>query len=259
MIKVRGRVEAYDLTNPALRAWWLGAIRDVCQDPVIDGVFLDGNVKVLEPMYLKAELGVAKKQALVAAYHQMMTETREVIEPQKLMLANLLRARFPDSGLGWLGAFDGTYVEGFEERVGTLSRADYVAKGLAAVQEAAQRRAIVAFTAGAGKLTSTEVGNPQRTDEVRRQVETEAQLVERFNYCLAMFLVCAEKHSYFLVHDGYDAATSKTWRRWPEEFDRPLGAPKGAAVRAGYTYTREFAHASVKLDIEKQTGSILWK
>jgi hypothetical protein len=38
-----------------------------------------------------------------------------------------------------------------------------------------------------------------------------------------------------------------------------LGAPKGPAVRSGYTYTREFAHASVRLDIEKQTGSIKWQ
>ena len=44
----------------------------------------------------------------------------------------------------------------------------------------------------------------------------------------------------------------------PPEFDRPLGAPKGLAARSSYIYAREFTHASVKLDIEKQTGVITW-
>lgn len=33
----------------------------------------------------------------------------------------------------------------------------------------------------------------------------------------------------------------------------------GPAVRDGYTYTREFAHVSVQLDIENETASIVWK
>ena len=81
----------------------------------------------------------------------------------------------------------------------------------------------------------------------------------RFNYQLAMFLICAEKYSYFDLKDGYDAKTSKTWMTRPADYDRPLGAPKGPAVRNGYAYTREFAHASVRLDIEQETGEILWK
>jgi hypothetical protein len=60
------------------------------------------------------------------------------------------------------------------------------------------------------------------------------------------------------VHDGYDAKRSKVWMSHPPEFDRRLGAPRGAAVRTGYLYTREFAHASVRLDIEKQTGEVVW-
>ena len=80
----------------------------------------------------------------------------------------------------------------------------------------------------------------------------------RFNYQLAMFLICAEEHSYFDLKDGYDAKTSKTWMTHRADYDRPLGAPKGPAVRNGYTYAREFAHASVRLDIENQTGVVVW-
>jgi hypothetical protein len=81
----------------------------------------------------------------------------------------------------------------------------------------------------------------------------------RFNYLLAMFLICAEKHSYFFAHDGYDAKKSKVWMSNPPEFERPLGAPMGPAVQDGYIYTRDFAHASVRLDIENQIGSVDWK
>ncbi|MCX6855698.1 MAG: putative glycoside hydrolase [Verrucomicrobia bacterium] len=70
-------------------------------------------------------------------------------------------------------------------------------------------------------------------------------------------LICAEKHSYIDMRDSYDAKTSKTWMTQRPEFERPLGAPKGPTVRAGYSYTREFAHASVRLDIEMQTGEIV--
>ncbi|MFC1766210.1 putative glycoside hydrolase [Planctomycetota bacterium] len=50
---IRNRVQAYDLSNKALRDWWIDAVEDVCCDPSIDGVFMDGVFKVLEPAFLK--------------------------------------------------------------------------------------------------------------------------------------------------------------------------------------------------------------
>ena len=131
---------------------------------------------------------------------------------------------------------------------------------MAAFQEAARQGFLIAFTAGLGEEASDEVGkNLQRTDEIRKSLTGEEAAARRFNYLLAIFLICAEKQSYFCAHDGYDAKTSKVWMKHPPEFERPLGAPKGPAVRAGYVYTREFAHASVRLDLETQTGKIDWR
>jgi hypothetical protein len=48
---VRGKYEAYDLTNPQMREWWVGNVKQLCADPLIDGVFLDGIIKVLSPGY----------------------------------------------------------------------------------------------------------------------------------------------------------------------------------------------------------------
>ena len=257
---VRNRVQAYDLTNAKLRDWWLASAKRVCADPAVDGLFLDGNIKVLEPAYLRDEIGEKTKAELVDGYTSMMQDARRMLGPEKLMVANVLRARFPDSGMDRLRAFDGSYMEGFETAVGNVPLKDYVAKGMVAFQEAARRGFIIAFTAGLGEEDSDEgTKNQQRTDEIRKSMTGDEAATRRFNYLLAIFLICAEKHSYFCAHDGYDAKKSKVWMKHPPEFDRTLGAPKGPAVRAGYVYTREFAHASIRLDLENQTGKIDWR
>ena len=91
---IRNRIQAYDLTNTALRDWWIDAAKEVCSDPAIDGIFLDGVVKILEPGFLKGPIGEEKKAAELAGYVTMMEDTREMLGPQKLMVANILRARF---------------------------------------------------------------------------------------------------------------------------------------------------------------------
>ena len=257
---VRSRVQAYDLTNAKMRDWWLASAKRVCADPAIDGLFFDGNIKVLEPAYLRDEIGEKKKAALVDSYTSMMQDARRMFGPEKIMVANVLRARFPDSGMSRLRAFDGSYMEGFEAPVDNVLLKDYMAKGIEAFQQAARQGFLIAFTAGLGdEASDVEANNPQRTDEIRKSLTSDEAANCWFQYDLAIFLVCAEKHSYFYARDGYDAKKSKVWMKHPPEFDSPLGAPKGPAVRAGYVYTREFAHASVRLDLENKTGKIDWR
>jgi hypothetical protein len=257
---VRRRVQAYDLTNPRLRQWWLTHAQQVCADPAIDGLFLDGNIKVLEPAYLRNELGATRKAALAEGYAVMMQDTRRILGPAKLMLANVLRARLPDAGLGPLAAFDGSYLEGFDSAVGPLPWQDYVAKGIAAFREAARQGRLIAFTSGLGDEEPEEgTRNPQGTDEVRKPLGSAGPSARRFTFLLATFLICAERHSYFLAHDGYDARKSRVWLTSPPELERPLGPPLGPALRSGSTYTREFAHASVQLHLATRTGHITWK
>ncbi len=257
---VRGRVPAYDLTNPNVRDWWVASAKQVCADPAIDGLFLDGNVKVLEPAYLLGEIGKAKKDGVLGGYTAMVEETQRALGPDKLMLANVLRARFPDSGMSRLQAFDGSYIEAFETAVGNVPLKDYVAKGITAFQEAARQGYVIAFTAGLGE-EGLDAGkaNEARTDEIRTALKNDPASTRRFQYLLALFLICAERHSYFCAHDGYDVKTSKLWMLPRPEFERRLGEPKGKAVRTGYTYTREFEHASVFVDVEQTNARIDWR
>jgi len=255
---VRKQTQAYDLANPAVRDWWVANAKQVCADPAIDGVFLDGNVKVLTAGYLEREIGREKKGAVVDGYDAMVRDLRQALGPEKLMLANLLRAALPDGGIGHLSSFDGSYMENFEKPVGKFSEKDYVAKGIATFQQAAQKGALIAFTVGLGAEEDDDARNPAGTDEMRKPLAGTTAATGKFEYLLAIFLICAEKHSYFLAHDGYDARKSTVWMTRPPDLERPLGAPTGPAKRSGDVYTREFAHARVRLDLDKRQGEIEW-
>jgi hypothetical protein len=100
------------------------------------------------------EIGKEKKAELVDGYTLMMKDARRILGPEKLMVANVLRARFPDSGMSRLRAFDGSYMEGFEATVDNVPLKDYMAKGIAAFQQAARQ--------GFGPVTFTPVNLPMR-------------------------------------------------------------------------------------------------
>ncbi len=255
---VRGTVQAYDLSNRAVQSWWLDNAEKMCSSEYIDGLFVDGNIKVLEPGYLTGAVGAAKQADVERAYHEVMRKLPETIGTGKLVLANIIRARFPKSGLEYINCFDGSYIEGFEHAVGGLSREDYMAKGIAAVQTAAREGRIIAFTIGMGK-DKDEAG--LGTDEVRDQASSWDAVRQRFVYSLALYLICAEKYSYFMASDGYgvDSGNNLFWMKSIPEYSFPLGEPKGPAVKRGCTYTREFEHARVFLDIEKETAGIAWE
>lgn len=252
---VRGVVQAYDLSNAKVRDWWVEHCKKMSSDPVIDGIFLDGNIKALEPNYLKKDIGVRKKQQTVAGYHLMMKQTREAIGEDKLMVANILRARFKDGGLEYLDYFDGSYLENFSHSVGGVSREDYEVKGIDAMQKAARQGKIIAFTSS---LETGENISKMGIDEAHAKVDSDEQARAALVYPLGMFLVCAEKYSYFRVHEGYSADRNDRWMRQFEVYDKPLGEPKGPARKDGYVYTREFAHASVRLDLVKRRADITW-
>ena len=249
---VRGRQKAYDLTKPEVRDWWVENPKSVCADPAIDGLFLDGIIKIKQAGYLRRLVGKEKQAEMVEGYDDMIQKTREALPPDKIMLANVIRAGTPNSGLEEIKHFDGSYLENFE------GSKEHLAKGIDAFQQAAREGYLMAFTVGLSGLNEEEDLNPLQTDEIRHGLDETQDYEERFRYLLAMFLICAEKHSYFLAHDGYLSTKSKVWMNRPAELDRPLGPPKGPALNDGYIYTREFAHAKVRLDIENQVGEIEW-
>ena len=258
---VRGRVRAYDLSNESIRKWWVDGMAEVCNSKYIDGLFLDGNVKALSH-YLAGALPKGKKAKVTEGYRVMMEESRKALDGDKLMVANIIRARFDDGGLEFMDYFDGSYLEGFTHEVGGLSKAEYMAKGIAAAQKAGREGKIIALTLGLGE---TSLGDG--IDESKGAIDSiGGVLQEQLDFSIALFLIMAEKYSYLMVSDGYgvDAgkdgkSQSKLWLQTFPEYDRPLGAPKGPAVKDGLRYTREFEGVSVSLDLESMKGELIWK
>ena len=161
---------------------------------LFDGIFLDGNIKAFEPVYLAQQIGAAKKKQTMDGYHLMMKQTREAIGPNELMIANILRARFENAGLEYLDYFDGSYLEGFFHNVGGASYEEYVAKGIDAMQKAARQGKIIAFTTGfVSPGNSPKNTSVMGIDEGPATVGSDAQARAALVYPLAVFLICAEK------------------------------------------------------------------
>ena len=252
---VRNKVPAYDLSNIQVEDWWLKNAQKVCASDAIDGLFIDGNIKALEKGYLRSQIGAKKRDEVVTAYHRIMTRLPKTLGGNELIIGNSIRARFPQAGLEHLGYFDGSYIEGFEHAVKGMSRMDYVAKGIAAFQKAARSGKIIAFTIGSKSYADTDMDSTQQPTKRAKQ-----SFQDRFTYALALFLICAEKHCYFMFSNDYGVDDhNELWMRDLPEYSKPLGAPKGPATQQGYTYQRSFKHAEVTIDIKKETARILWK
>ncbi len=126
-----------------------------------------------------------------------------------------------------------------------------VAEDLDAMQKAAHAGKIVCLKAWPGFSWQDAEMMKKPHDELHRLAS------ERLVFPLACFLVAAESHCYFCYTWGYTEAHGTF--DWYPEFDKPLGKPKGDAVRNGWTYNREFERASVSVDLEKATANISWR
>jgi alpha-glucosidase (family GH31 glycosyl hydrolase) len=50
----------YDLSNPAVRDWWVDHSVEMTSNEEIDGIFVDANVKAISPDYLLSKIGEEK-------------------------------------------------------------------------------------------------------------------------------------------------------------------------------------------------------
>jgi hypothetical protein len=80
---------------------------------------------------------------------------------------------------------------------------------------------------------------------------------ERVTFPLACFLVAAQPGSLFAYSWGYTADHGMLEPY--AEFARKLGPPAGAARWDGLSASRDFAHASVRVDLASRTAQIDWK
>jgi len=249
VLQLVGTNPGYDISKEAVRKWWVDHCIAMSEQPEIDGIFVDGSVKALTPGYFLTELGQAKKNQILAGYDLMMESLKSRISQEKLNFANLIRATLDDSGLERMHFFDGSYIENF------IGDKDYIAKGIAAAQSVARQNKLLTFTFFITDNLPSEIP----TDENGYLVLSEEHQ-NLFNLYLAIYLICAEKYSYFLVTENYDINPGKNrfWMKQFAEYNKALGRPLGLAFKNGYIYSREFEYASVRLNLNTMTGTINW-
>jgi hypothetical protein len=248
----------FDIGLPDVRAWWMKDARRMLDDPSIDGIFIDANIKVLVDGFFRGQKKVepATCERLKDGYGQLLTQIDAEFRSDSIVLGNIIRARLEHGGLDYLRYFDGSYLEAFEHTVGGVSRPDYIAKGIETVQAAARQGKIVAFTLGVKEALNQGNGGDFDSNE---------SLHARVNYAAALFLIVAEKYSYFFPVDGMGVVTkggkmgNRLWMQTLPIFKKRLGAPKGPATKNGYIYTREFEDCSVWLDVENEVGKLTWR
>jgi len=260
-----GKRPLHDLRKPAMRQWWVDDVHGLLATPGFDGILIDAVTKVYCYAPILDALSPAEQDEYVGGFHAMMEETRKRCAGQGLLIGNCLRAIHDDAGLAILRRhYDGSYLELFDTPMGAPGRPaasyeEWVARGIEAVRQASAEGRLVFLTMSPGVQNLNDVADVRPGAGPAEPIDYD-KLYADHEYKLAMFLICAGERSYWGYQYSRTAATDP--RQWDPDFPeyhRPLGPPRGPAIRSGFTYTREFRHASVTLDLVKRTGRITWR
>jgi hypothetical protein len=246
----------FDVRRADVRDWWSGVAGNAVHEYNCDGIFIDGLTAGAPNQVWSRMFGAKQAAEMDQGVFAMLNQTREKIGPGKLIVFNPLHgydAKRPSLGEQYLPDTDGAMVDDFDRGAKISQQSpEYMANTIETMRKAAKDGKIVIFK-----------GWPQFTwrtdpDIMKKPHDEQHRLArEQITFPLACFLIGAGRHSYFCYTWG--------WLReygtfdWYPEFDRPLGPPKGEGRRDGWTYTREFEHAAVFVDLEKKTAKIDWK
>jgi dienelactone hydrolase len=236
-----------DPSNAEFREWWSEVVARAHREAPLDGVFADALPQALAPA-LARQVGDAKARAVVAGLREMLALTKRKLGPARTILVNGLRTSEFRELLDWEG-IDGVMIEHFAafktDRPEDI-RADLESVALAATKG---KFAIVKGWPGFTWLDADMMKRPRA--ELARLAR------ERLAFPLACFLVAAEPGAQFSYSWGYTHEHGMLENYG--EFARALGPPQGPAVWRGLAATREFAHASVSVDLAAKTARIDWR
>ncbi len=244
-VMVRNTLATYDLARAEVRDWWSDTAAKAVREGGVDGIFADALPQVTSAGKRKL-LGEEQYTALNEGLVAMLKETRQKLGPEKGLIFNGLRGA---DGAQFLPLTSGAMIEHFGHFSSSTKEA--MAMDMEAMNAAARTDKIVCFKAWPGFSWL-------EADMMKKPHDELVQLArERITFPLACFLVAAGPRCYFCYTWGY-RENDGTFDGYPE-FDKPLGLPQGEAKRAGWSYQRDFAHASVFVDLETKAARIDWK
>lgn len=169
----------------------------------------------------------------------MLDALYKATPPNKLVMNNNAEARQR------IGYVDGTYREGWSGG----GNPDVVAETIAIARE---------------------TGLNKKMQVLRMPVlgaASKREMEDRIDRGLAIYLLYAEKYSYFYWQATVDARKGKIWQwdaSYIDQLNRPLGKPLGPYTRDSNVYTRGFEHCDVFLNYQPDSGArsvtrVLWK
>ena len=236
-----------DPSQAAFREWWAEVVAGAHRDAPLDGLFADALPQALSPA-LARQVGAEKARAVVAGLREMLALTKARLGPGRIIVVNGTRTNDFREILDWEG-IDGVMIEHFDA-FGKDGPADIKAD-----------LETLALAAARGKFAVLK-GWPgfnwlDREMMARPRAELLALARERVTFPLACFLVAAQPGSCFAYSWGYTA--NHGMLEPYAEFSRRLGPPAGAARWEKFSAVREFAHASVHVDLATRVARIDWK
>lgn len=246
----------FDVRRQDVRDWWSDIAGKAVHDYECDGIFVDGLTAGSPRGVWNRMFGAEQAEEMDRGVFEMLKQAREKMGPGKLIVFNPLHGYDKDHpGLGeqYLPATDGAMVDDFDRGASIRQQSpEYMANTIEAMRKAAKDGKIVIFKGWPQFTWRTDPDIMKQPHEVQHRLAR-----EQITFPLACFLVGAEPHCYFCYTWGWlDEYGTFDW--YPE-FDKPLGSPKGEAQRDGWTFRREFEHASVFVDVEQKTARIDWK
>ncbi|GAB4141668.1 MAG: hypothetical protein Kow0040_30510 [Thermogutta sp.] len=246
-----GKLEQYNLLEPAFREWWAGIAGRAVTEYGCDGIFMDAVDQAKRPIWMRQGWGEGKEPQLTEAVIDMMRRARSAMGESALLLYNGLRSTAEDTtGDVYLPFADGAMVEHFG--IFGSGEKEALQRDLETIRRAAQGGKIVAVKGWPDpQFVFT---NSEKMREPRERLIAEAR--DKITFSLACFLIAAEPYTYFAYAWGY-RADDGCLIDYPE-LSRPLGPPQGPPDRDGWMYRRRFAHATVEVDLSERRASIDW-
>jgi len=253
LYKVR-RLEQYNLLSADFRRWWASIAGKAVSEYGCDGIFMDAVNQAKRPLWMQKGWGKGNEHLLTQAVADMMHLANKRMGDDAILLYNGLRTLDrgrETTGREYLPHADGAMVEHFGA-FHSRSR-ESIARDIQAVARAGKAGKIVVVKGWPDPefnwLNKTKMKLPPQ------QLAREAR--DKITFSLACFLVAAQENAYFCYSWGYTERHGSLVD-YPE-FHKPLGKPRGDATSSGWTYTRSFEHASVRVDLADRTARIEWK
>lgn len=245
-----------NVANPEARQWWLDNAFRALELPFIDGVWVDAAARIYNPgarrTLERGGMWEETEKGLLQMYDELAKHYRK---NNGIVMGNFLREHDDTPYEKLWPYFDGSFIENHYNLVGEKSCTDEYRKNIESIiektREAAKKGKIIGFYAGGAS-------DPIYDSNRYSLEERKEKLARHFEYNLALYLILAEEGVYFEYNDGFRSDVH-VWNVEYPEYSYKLGAPNGNAVKRGNVYRREFAHASVVLDIEKREADIVWK